>query len=225
MRGRSLQAPPSRRLQPGIKWFGATLGRMLAPSTAGQRTYDLCINIAGRRLFWRNRNHGVTLGNDTIAWTMDGNAMETAYGNIVAVHLNSTGQKVTTDRCTIAFADGSALLIVNTDAGGYRDTKLAPLYRDFVRDLHARLAGDRYTGIRFTAGVPRWRYWTMLISAIAAAPAFAAAGIAGYFIFHQWNFLLLLLVGDYFCWTLGRRALANRPRDYTPDKLPEVLLG
>lgn len=53
---------------------------MLAPSAEGTRTYDLCINVAGRRLYWRNRNHGVTLGNDCIAWTMDGNAVETAYG-------------------------------------------------------------------------------------------------------------------------------------------------
>jgi hypothetical protein len=197
---------------------------MLAPSTAGPRTYDLCINIAGRRLFWRNRNHGVTLGNDTIAWAMDGAANETAYGNIVAVHLDSSGQKITADRCTISFADGRGLTIVNTDPGGYRDAKRASLYRDFVRDLHARLPADRYAGIRFSAGVPPWRFWTMLLTAAIAAPAFALAGLAGYVIFHLANGLLLFVIGEYFCWTLGRRALANRPRDYTPERLPKALL-
>jgi len=44
---------------------------MLAP-TENDKTYDLCINIAGRWLFWRNRNHGVTLGPDVMTWTMDG---------------------------------------------------------------------------------------------------------------------------------------------------------
>lgn len=197
---------------------------MLAPSPDGPRTYDLCINVAGRRLYWRNRNHGITLGNDTIAWSMDGAAMETAYGNIVAVHLNSAGQKITADQCAITFADGHGLAIVNTDPGGYRDPNRASLYRDFVRDLHRRLAASRYPEIRFTAGVPRWRYRTMLIAAIAGAPVFAVAGLAGYFIFHAWNGLFLLLVGEYFCWKLSRRALANRPRDYVPDRLPEVLL-
>jgi hypothetical protein len=198
---------------------------MLAPSGAGPYTYDLCVTVAGRRLYWRNRNHGVTLGQDCIAWTMDGEAVETAYGNIVAVHLDSRGQKVKADRCIITFADGSGLLVVNTDPGGFADAERARRYRDFVRDLHARLSPDRYPLIRFTAGVQRARYWTMLIAAVTGAGAFAVAGLAGFFIFHLWNGLLLLIAGEYACWTLLRRALANRPRNYTPDKLPEVLLG
>src|ERR1700691_2898262 len=101
---------------------------MLAPSTIAPRTYDLCINVAGRTLWWRNRNHGVTLGADSITWTMDGDAMESAYGNVVAVHLYSAGQKVTADHCTITFADGRRLAIVNTDPGGYRAPLRAALY-------------------------------------------------------------------------------------------------
>lgn len=198
---------------------------MLAPSAECSRTYDLCINVAGRRLFWRNPNHSVTLGNHTIAWSMDGDAMEMEYGNIVAVHLNSAGQEVTADRCTMTFADGSGLLIVNTNPGGYRDAECAARYRDFVRDLHAHLASGRYPEIRFTAGVPRWRYLVMLGSAIAAAPMFALAGLYGYLFYHLWNGLFLLVAGEYFCWSLGRRALANAPRDYAPDRLPEELLA
>jgi hypothetical protein len=167
----------------------------------------------------------VTLGQDCIAWTMDGEAVETAYGNIVAVHLDSRGQKVKADRCIITFADGSGLLVVNTDPGGFADAERARRYRDFVRDLHARLSPDRYPLIRFTAGVPRARYWTMLISAIAGAAVFAAAGFLGYFIFHLWNGFFLFMFGEYLCWKLGRRALANAPHDYAPDKLPEALLG
>lgn len=116
-------------------------------------------------------------------------------------------------------------MIVNTDPGGFADRARAQLYSDFVRDLHARLPADRYPEIRFTAGGPPWRYWTMLLSALAGAPLFAAAGVAGYVIFHLWNGLLLLIVGEYFCWKLGRRALANKPRAYAPERLPEELLS
>jgi hypothetical protein len=197
---------------------------MLAPSAASSRSYELCINVAGRRLFWRNANHGVTLGNGTMAWTMDGVTTEMEYGNIAMVHLNSSGQKITADRCTITFTDGSGLLVVNTDPGGYRDAELTTRYREFVRDLHMRLGSGHYPQIRFVAGVPRWRYMLMLGSAIAAAPMFALAGIGGYLFYHLSNGPLLFVLGAYFCWRLGRRALANAPRDYAPDRLPEDLL-
>jgi len=45
-----------------------------------------------------------------------------------------------------------------------------------------------------------------------------------YLFYHLWNGLFLLVVGEYFCWRLGRRALTNAPRDYAPDRLPEELL-
>jgi hypothetical protein len=93
-------------------------------------------------------------------------------------------------------------------------------YRDFVRDLPS----DRYPEIRFTAGVPRWRYIVMSGSAIAAAPMFALAGLGGHLFYHLWNGLVPPVVGEYFCWWLGRRALTNAPCDYALDRLPEELL-
>jgi hypothetical protein len=193
--------------------------------TESPRSYDLCINVAGRRLYWRNPNHGITLGADSITWTMDGSANEMAYGNIVAVHLDSAGQKVTADRCTITFADGRGLLVVNTDPGGYRDAKRGPLYRDFVRDLHARLSANGCTEIRYTAGVPRWRYRAMLIGAAIATPVFCLSGLLQWLLAGDLHGLGLAILGGYFCWTLVRRALANAPRDYTPEKLPQALLS
>lgn len=198
---------------------------MTVPPSASPHAYDLCITVPGRRLYWRNRNSGVTLGPDCIAWTMDGTANEVPYDNIAAVHLNSAGQKLTADQCTITFADGSGLFIVNTDPGGFADAGRAAAYRDFVRDLHAKLEAAGNGAVRLTAGVAPWRYRTMLIGAVAAAIVFTIAGLAGYFIFHLGNGLVLLVLGLYFSWTLGRRALANAPREYTPGHLPERLLS
>lgn len=70
-------------------------------------------------------------------------------------------------------------------------------YRDFVRDLHAHLSPERYPLIRFTAGVPRWRYLTMLICAIAGMPVFVVIGLAYFFILHLWQGLLLFGLGVY----------------------------
>ena len=37
--------------------------------------------------------------------------------------------------------------------------------------------------------------------------------------------LIILVLGGYAFWKLGRTTLANAPRDYEPDHLPEKLLS
>ena len=198
---------------------------MLAPAAESSRTYDLCINIAGRRLYWRNRNHGVTLGRDVMTWTMDGEGSDAAYGDIAAVHLNSAGLKVIADRCTITLADGRALQIVNTDPGGYSSAERKALYREFVRDLHSRLPAARYPGIRFTEGWSLWRCQAML--ALSALVALVSAALGLYVFLHlgEPRGLILLALAAYACWKFYRTALNNTPRDYTPDRLPDFLLS
>ena len=198
---------------------------MLAPAAENSRTYDLCINIAGRRLYWRKRNHGVTLGRDVMTWTMDGAESDAAYGDIAAVHLDSAGLKVIADRCTITLADGRALQIVNTDPGGYSSAERKALYREFVRDLHSRLPAARYPGIRFTEGWSLWRCQVML--ALSALVALVSATLGLYVFLHlgEPRGLILLALAAYACWKFYRTALNNAPRDYTPDRLPDFLLS
>jgi hypothetical protein len=47
------------------------------------------------------------LNKDTIAWTQDDRTTETSFGNIVAVHLSSGGQRVIVDRCAITYSDNT----------------------------------------------------------------------------------------------------------------------
>jgi hypothetical protein len=198
---------------------------MLAPLAESSRNYDLCINIAGRRLYSRNRNHGVTLGRDVMTWTMDGEGNDAAYGDIAAVHLDSAGLKVIADRCTITLADGRALQIVNTDPGGYSSAERKALYREFVRDLHSRLPAARYRGIRFTEGWSLWRCQAMLGLSALVALVSAALGLYVFLHLGEPRGLILLALAAYACWKFYRTALNNTPRDYTPDRLPDFLLS
>ena len=198
---------------------------MLAPLAESSGNYDLCINIAGRRLYSRNRNHGVTLGRDVMTWTMDGEGNDAAYGDIAAVHLDSAGLKVIADRCTITLADGRALQIVNTDPGGYSSAERKALYREFVRDLHSRLPAARYPGIRFTEGWSLWRCQAMLGLSALVALVSAALGLYVFLHLGEPRGLILLALAAYACWKFYRTALNNTPRDYTPDRLPDFLLS
>jgi hypothetical protein len=195
------------------------------PASASPRAYDVCFFVDSRPLM-RMLDRGVTLDADRIAWTVDGATAEMQFGNVVAVHLKSSGQKVTVDQCTITFSEGTTLTVVNSGPGGYRDGALAASYREFVSDLHARLAAGSYSGnIQFIAGWPAWRYRTTLALIPIAALVFAAGGLAFWLALDNLKGLLLILLGGYLCWTLARRTLANAPRDYTPDRLPEALLS
>ena len=186
--------------------------------------YDVCFYVNSRGVL-RMLDHGITLDNDAIAWTADGSTTAMAFGNIVAINLRSTGSRVIVEQCAITFADNNILTIVNSGPGGYSDRERAAAYCDVVRALHAKLAAGPYTGIRFTAGVSQARYLATLALTGATALLCGGFGLAEYFTTGDWRGLGLILLGGYFGWRLGRKALANAPRDYTPDRVPENLLA
>jgi hypothetical protein len=197
---------------------------MQASPRGNPRTYNLCFSLNGGH-FFRKLDQGVTLGDDGIAWTMDGCAAEMPLGNIAAVQLRSAGRTTIVDQCAITFADDSVLCVVNSDPGGFTDRERVPIYRDFVRDLHDRLAAGPYTEIRFSAGVPRWRYRAMLTATIVLAGLCGGFGLVVLVILGDVKGLAILILGGYACWKHGRTTLANAPRDYAPDHLPEELLS
>jgi hypothetical protein len=66
----------------------------------------------------------------------------------------AAGTKVIVDRCAITFADNRSISVLNCNPGGFADDERARLYREFVRDLHGRLAAGAYGAIRFSCGLP-----------------------------------------------------------------------
>ena len=187
------------------------------------RTYDVCFSVNGGQMF-RRLDQGVTLGDDGLARTTNDRTTEIPLGNIVAVHLKSGGRSTVVDQCAITFADGDVLCVVNSDPGGFTDRERVPIYRDFVRDLHDRLAAGPYPAVRFTAGVPPWRYRAMIAATIVLALLCGGFGLVVLADLGDVKGLAILLLGGYACWKHGRTTLANAPRDYAPDHLPEELL-
>jgi hypothetical protein len=203
---------------------------MPAPSSASLSSpspriyYDVCFFLPGQSAF-RQLECGVVLNQDIIAWTQDDRTSETALGNMVAVHLSSSGRRVIVDRCAITFSDNNVLTVVNSDAGGYRDSEHAKSYRAFVQDLHGRLASGPYGAIRFTAGWTQSRYLAMLAAAYAGAAASVIVGMAFYLMLHNYRGLAIVTLGAIGSWRLERTTRANAPRAYTPDKLPTDLMS
>lgn len=189
------------------------------------RSYDLYFGDGSAGLHLTNPNHCITVSDGKIAWTTDGRAREASFASITAVHLGSGAVgNVIIDQCRIEFIDGRKLVVSNWDSFGRRDESRVPIYRDFVRDLHARLAA-RSGAIRFTAGFPPWRYnilrvaaaclGLLCLAALVTALAFAP-GLTGLGIVIAVAVILVPVV---------KLLRTNAPRDYTPDRLPDDLLS
>ena len=189
------------------------------------RIYDVRFAVPGGR-FFRRPYHGVALSDEAIAWIVDARTDTAPLSDIVSVHLETAGTpQFVVKQCKIVFANGVPLTVTNIDASGRPDEKMTVLYRDFVHDLHVTLAARPANAVRFTAGLAPWRYKLLLVTAIFAGLLFVVTPLVLLALWPDLNTLGLLAAGVGLCWPLAIMLRNNKPRDYTPDRLPEELLA
>jgi hypothetical protein len=189
-------------------------------------TYDLALQVRGCGVAWTIRNRGITLSDERIDWAIDGRADAARLDSIVEVTLRTGGawiEEGPTATCQIAFRDGYALIVSDANTAGFKDEAQARPYRDFVRDLHARLARCRTTA-RFTAGYGRTQF--QVIAALAVLLAAMGIGIPVVLFFARPSLEILLLLGGGIGLTvpLFTMLLKNSPRSYEPTRIPAELL-
>lgn len=192
--------------------------------TDAARRYDLYFTAGGRRFYFRNDHHGVTLGGHRIAWRFDGRDEEAPLETVAAVHLESGGDwQNAVNACRITFRSGNGLTISDAGQYGTADGAQTPLYRSFVRDLHARLAAAKST-VDYTAGYGPARYNVVLVCAVLLGLMAVALPFVLLFIVQKLEVLYLLAIGIALTWPLYKMVAANAPRRYDPRHLPKELM-
>lgn len=182
----------------------------------------------GPRFVLRNANHGVTVSDEGLSFTANGCVRTIGFGAIGAIHIQTAAlgnADNILDQCKIEFSDGPAITASNATATGLPDQAQTSIYRDFVQDLHARLAQRSAAGIRFTAGMAPWRFKALFATMIAAGLLFVAAPLGIAMFTGDWHALIVMGMGISLCWPVTRLMMNNAPRDYTPDRLPGELLS
>jgi len=199
------------------------------PHSQNSRSYDVYFYVAGGpRFVLRNANHGIAVDDDGIAWTGNGTAYRQAHATVAAVHLQTAalGNAANViDQCKIDFVGGLSITVSNASSSGLPDKTQTPLYRDFVRDLHARIAAHGDGAVRFTAGMAPWRYKLLFGAMIAAGLLFVVTPLGLLVMTRDWHVLIAMAMGVSLCWPFTRLMIDNAPRDYTPDRLPDGLLS
>jgi hypothetical protein len=195
-----------------------------------ERTYDVFFTTSAGRFYLRNPNRGVTLTADGLAWTFAGKADGAPFKNIATVNLQSGGSwHAPLNLCEVIFADRYKLIVTNGDALGFKSAEQSARYRDFVHDLHARLAAHAATRtgppIAFTAGYPAGRYALLMVLAVAMGLITIGVPLVALLFTGEVRPFMLLIVGAFFIWPLKRMMANNAPRAYDPAKLPKELVG
>ncbi|HZC56264.1 MAG TPA: hypothetical protein VE396_09505 [Xanthobacteraceae bacterium] len=201
----------------------------IARQPANAHLHDVYFTVQGAsRLVWRNPNHGITVGDDGLSWRVNDNPQTAPFANIVAIHLNTAAlgnANNVIDQCKIEFNDGQWLAASNAAASGLPNDAQTPVYRDFVRDLHARLFAGGHDGISFLAGMTSWRYKTLFAALIVAALLFILTPLVLVFITGDPHAFIPMAMGAVLLWPFARLMRNNAPRSYTPDALPDELLS
>ncbi len=108
---------------------------------------------------------------------------------------------------------------------GLSDKEQTQIYRDFVCDLHGRLAGAGQSRISFTAGMSDLRYKGLFVTLMIAGLFFVATPLVLAILTGDMKALMLVGAGALFVWPFMRVLSNNTPRNYTPDVLPDELIS
>lgn len=198
-------------------------------SAIASTSYDLYFLLNGKRFFWRNPNCGLTLidaGRESrLTWRTESGEDSRRWTDIVSVTMMSgTDGRNEINSCQIQFRGGHSITATDTGSDGQLDAARTPVYRDFVRALHARLALAPEGTIRFSAGVSEGRHTAMLVTLMIGALFFVATPLVLLFIVRDWRVIGVLCAGAAFMWPFWRVVENNRPRTYDPHHPPGELM-
>ncbi len=170
--------------------------------------------------------HAFRLGPDSLEWFVGGRPGRVAYPMIGRIRLgfrltNFMGRRYTAE---IFPRGGGRMDISSYSARGIVDNaNQGAAYRAFIAELHRRIA-KAHGDCRFEAGMAPWRFWPSLAVTVAMAGGLVYVVGRGMLSDQILTGLLVLAVGVIFVWQMGKTVLANWPRSYLPDAIPEDVL-
>jgi hypothetical protein len=170
--------------------------------------------------------HVFRLGPDSLEWNVGGRTGRIAYPMIARIRVgfrftNFMGHRYTAE---IFPRSGGRMDISSVSSRGMLDNaNQGVAYRAFIAELHRRVASARGE-CRFEAGMAVWRFWPSVTITLAMAAALVYVLVRGILGDQIVTSLIVLAAGSLFVWQMGKMVLANKPRSYRPETIPEDLL-
>jgi hypothetical protein len=193
-----------------------------ARSTA--RVYDLALQSSRQGLAFGLNNHGITLADDRLDWTIGGTPDAALLASIVAINLRSGGSwQSPLAQCRITFKDGFVLTVSDAAWSGHKDDSKQAIYRQFVHDLHFRLAALPDVRIFYTSGFSRTQFHVVSLCALFFV-ALCFVPLVALFVRPDLEYVYVFFAAGAFTWPLLRVLYNNSPGTYDPAQVPPEVL-
>jgi len=197
-----------------------------APARLHERHYNLMTREGTLFDHLTFDKQGITLDDEGLAWHCDGAEHSSPYSDIAGIRLEmgivqGIGNLYT---CRIQFRDDLVFYVVSTAGSGEKPGDRDAAYRDFVRDLHARIPPKDRTNIDFHAGNSAGRQMFGMITLVVATLFFIVMPLVLLLITRELSMVWALVVGSGLVIPLYRVLGRNTPRSYNPSRIPAELI-
>jgi hypothetical protein len=193
-----------------------------ARSTA--RVFDLALQSSRQGLTFGLNNHGITLADDRLDWTIGGTPDAALLASIVAINLRSGGSwQSPLAQCRITFRDGFVLTVSDAAWSGYKDESKGAAYRDFVHDLHRRLAALPDARVDYTSGFTKTQFHVGAAGALFFV-ALCFVPLIALLVRPDLEYVYVFFAAGALTWPLLRMLYNNSPGTYDPRQIPPQIL-
>jgi hypothetical protein len=167
-----------------------------------------------------------TLAADAIEWRAGGRSLRVPYRDFRRIRLAFLPVTLQNYRFVTEFWSTAGLKLTIASASWNSMVEIKrqdPEYSAFVRELHRRIAAAGGNA-RFQAGAPALLYWPGVIILVGLLLATAAL-IVNSLRLELWSSAALAAAMlAFFLWQAGDFFRRNRPAEYTPDALPQLVM-
>jgi hypothetical protein len=189
------------------------------------RAYDLALTTNRQTVVFLLRDHGITVADDRLDWEIGGTPDAALLTSIVEVNLRNGGSWThPIAQCRIRFKDGFILTVSNATSTGYPDDAKRLLYREFVHDLHRRLATLPNLQARFTSGYSKSQFHVLSLCALVVVAIGIGTPVVVFLVSPHMKLALVLIAVVGLAVPLLRMLHDNSPGTYEPPAIPRELL-
>jgi hypothetical protein len=168
----------------------------------------------------------LALAPDALEWTSGMRSGRLAYGDIKRVRVAFQPSNLMTKRCVCEIwpRNGGRLTVSSSSARSLLDsTDHGPEFRAFVTELVGKI-GAAGGAVKLEAGMAAWRWWPMMLITVLVLGGAFVLGLRALFTGETVFGVAVLGFGGLLAWQMGNLIGRNRPRIFSPDRIPSAVL-